>query len=161
MVLLVSPQSNGKKIKVQKEYDPELNKVWLDSEKFKQIVLNLLSNAVEFTPEYGNIRITTLKNQKGKQGELGVRIIVEDNGEGIPDATLNKVFDPYFTTKHKSKEHKGTGLGLFIVHQNVQDHGGTIEVKSKVNEGTKFIIDLPIHPQNISSGKGNHYIYAY
>ena len=154
MVLLVSPQSNAKKIKVQKEYDPEINKVWLDSEKFKQIILNLLSNAVEFTPEYGIIKITTLRNQKANKEGPDIRIIIEDNGEGIPEATLNKVFDPYFTTKHKSKDHKGTGLGLFIVHQNVHDHGGTIEVKSKLDEGTQFIIDIPIHPNGLSDRKG-------
>ncbi|MBN2418718.1 MAG: GAF domain-containing protein [Deltaproteobacteria bacterium] len=148
MVLLVSPQSNAKRIKVQKEYDPELFKVWLDSEKFKQIILNLLSNAVEFTPEHGNIRITTLRNPKDIKEGLCIRIIVEDNGEGIPKSTIDKIFNPYFTTKHKSKDHKGTGLGLFIVHQNVHDHGGTIEVRSRINEGTQFIIDLPMHPDN-------------
>ena len=79
---------------------------------------------------------------------------MEDNGEGIPEVMLNKVFDPYFTTKHKSRDHKGTGLGLFIVHQNVQDHGGTIEVKSKINEGTRFIIDLPVNPENGSQKNG-------
>ncbi|MGD9157385.1 MAG: ATP-binding protein [Desulfobacteraceae bacterium] len=154
MLLLISPQSNAKKIKVQKEYDPELNKVWLDSEKFKQIILNLLSNAVEFTPEHGMIKITTLRNLKDKKNGMDIRIIVEDNGEGIPEAMLIKVFDPYFTTKHKSKDHKGTGLGLFIVHQNVQDHGGTIEVRSKIAEGTQFIIDLPIQPDSNSKRNG-------
>ena len=154
MVLLVSPQSNGKRIKVQTEYDSGLDKVWLDSEKFKQIILNLLSNAVEFTPEHGIIKITTLKNKIGKKGEPGIRIIFEDNGEGIPETMINKIFDPYFTTKHKSKDHKGTGLGLFIVHQNVQDHGGTIEVKSSLDKGTQFIIDLPVHPENGSKNNG-------
>ncbi len=154
MVLLVSPQSNAKKIEVQKNYDPLLNKVWLDSEKFKQIILNLLSNAVEFTPERGVIKITTIKNPKGKKEGMDIRIIVEDNGEGIPETTLNKIFDPYFTTKHKSKDHSGTGLGLFIVHQNVQDHGGTIEAKSRIDEGTQFIIDIPIYPNGFSEKKG-------
>lgn len=145
MILLVSPQSNAKKIKVEKEFDSVIKKVWLDSEKFKQIILNLLSNAVEFTPEYGIIKITT-KRIPDSTNSLGIRIILEDNGEGIPEAYLNKIFDPYFTTKHKSKDHSGTGLGLFIVHQHVQDHDGAIEVKSRINEGTKFIIDLPVHP---------------
>lgn len=154
MILLVSPQSNAKKIEVQKDFHPELNKVWLDSEKFKQIILNLLSNAVEFTPENGNIKITTIRNPKDKKDGLDIRIIVEDNGEGIPDNMLNKIFDPYFTTKHKSNEHSGTGLGLFIVHQNIQDHGGTIEARSKIDEGTQFIIDLPIHPNEFPNKKG-------
>lgn len=153
MVLLVSPKSNVKKIKVERKFDPAIEKMWIDTEKIKQVLLNLLSNAVEFTPEYGTIKVTTQRNIESKN-ELGIRIIVEDNGEGIPEALLGKIFDPYFTTKHKSKDHQGTGLGLFIVHQNIQDHGGTIEVKSKINEGTKFIIDLPVHPRSVSSGKG-------
>jgi hypothetical protein len=68
---------------------------------------------------------------------------VRDSGIGIQESILDKVFDPYFTTKHKSSMHSGTGLGLFIVHQHVQDHFGSIEVRSKVNEGTRFIISLP------------------
>jgi signal transduction histidine kinase len=122
-------------------------KIWIDGEKIKQVILNLLSNAVEFTPEHGIITIFTKRNTETKNG-LGIQIIVEDTGEGIPENLINKVFDPYFTTKHKSGDHKGTGLGLFIVHQNIQDHGGTIEVKSRMNEGTMFIIDLPMHPIN-------------
>ncbi len=56
---------------------------------------------------------------------------------------MDRIFDPYFTTKHKSDMHDGTGLGLFIADQNMQDHGGVIEVKSKVNEGTTFILHMP------------------
>jgi signal transduction histidine kinase len=65
---------------------------------------------------------------------------------GIPPSDINKVFDPYFTTKHKSSMHKGTGLGLFIAYQHVQDHGGTIEVRSKINEGASFHITIPAGP---------------
>ena len=67
-------------------------------------------------------------------------------GSEYNPADMNKVFDPYFTTKHKSSMHKGTGLGLFIAYQHVQDHKGTIEVKSKVNEGTTFLITIPAKP---------------
>jgi signal transduction histidine kinase len=73
----------------------------------------------------------------------GIQIEVKDNGIGIPQYMIDKIFDPYFTTKHKSNMHNGTGLGLFIAHQNIQDHQGTIEVKSEVNKGTTFIINLP------------------
>jgi len=80
-----------------------------------------------------------------------VSIEIKDNGPGIPLDHIDRVFDPYFTTKHKSTVHKGTGLGLFIAHQNMQDHGGAIEVKSKVNEGTAFILNLPLNNSNRSS----------
>ncbi len=155
MILLISPKSKAKKIMVERYFDPEIKKVWIDSEKIKQVILNLLSNSIEFTPEHGLIKISTNRVLEGENG-AGIRIIVEDNGEGVPENLLNKIFDPYFTTKHKSNDHKGTGLGLFIVHQNIQDHFGTIEVKSKVNEGTKFIIDLPIHPQHLTGNKGKN-----
>jgi signal transduction histidine kinase len=143
MILLVSPQSKAKKIEIVRKFDDSLGEVWMDSEKIKQVVLNLLSNAVDFTPHRGKIEITTSKNSNmAKQNT--VRIEVKDNGAGIPASIIDKVFEPYFTTKHKSSMHSGTGLGLFIVHQHVQDHGGTIEVKSKVGEGTSFMVTLPL-----------------
>ena len=142
MVLLVSPQSKGKKIEVKCQFDPSIDQVFFDSEKIKQVILNLLSNAVDFTPEKGIIEISTKHNNKrGEDGQI--QICIKDNGEGIPASNIDKIFEPYFTTKHKSDMHKGTGLGLFISHQNMQDHGGTIEVQSKVNEGTTFILTLP------------------
>ncbi|MFC1494776.1 nitrogen regulation protein NR(II) [Thermodesulfobacteriota bacterium] len=147
MCLLVSPESNAKMIKVIKDYDPDIENVWLDSEKFKQIILNLLSNAVEFTPEQGKIEIITRKNNSGDE-KRDIYIEIRDNGEGIPEDSINKIFNPYYTTKHRSEDHSGTGLGLFIAHQNVLDHGGLIEVKSKVNQGTVFMINLPMNPQN-------------
>jgi signal transduction histidine kinase len=147
MCLLVSPESNAKRIKIIKNYDPDIENVWVDSEKFKQIILNLLSNAVEFTPEQGKIEIITGKNNSGSENK-DIYIEIKDNGEGIPEDSINRIFNPYFTTKHKSREHKGTGLGLFIAHQNVQDHGGLIEVKSAVGRGTAFKITLPVNPQD-------------
>ena len=64
---------------------------------------------------------------------------------------IDHVFDPYFTTKHKSSMHSGTGLGLFIAHQNIQDHRGTIDVKSNLNEGSVFTLTLPVNNSDESS----------
>ena len=142
MVLLVSPQSNTKKIEVKCQFDPNIGHVWMDSEKMKQVILNILSNAVEFTPEGGRIDIVTANYaEKGKS--KSIRIDIKDNGVGIPQSMIDKVFDPYFTTKHRSNMHNGTGLGLSIAHQNIGDHGGTIEVKSKHKEGTTFTLIFP------------------
>jgi len=66
---------------------------------------------------------------------------------------IDNVFDPYFTTKHKSSMHNGTGLGLFIAHQNMQDHNGNIEVKSKINEGSVFTLTLPVKNPKLSLQK--------
>jgi two-component system phosphate regulon sensor histidine kinase PhoR len=113
----------------------------------KQVFLNLLSNAVEFTPEGGKIEISSRKRiEKGKPESI--RIEIKDSGVGIPPSNIDTIFDPYFTTKHRSDMHDGTGLGLFIADQNMQDHGGTIEVKSEVNEGTVFSLTLPIKPSS-------------
>jgi len=143
MILLISPQSNAKKIKVYRQYDPDIGLVWMDSEKMKEVILNLLSNAVEFSSEGGKIEfVTRYSSQKGKPATICIEI--KDNGPGIPQSMIDHVFDPYFTTKHKSSMHNGTGLGLFIAHQNIQDHGGTIEVKSKFNEGAVFTLTIPV-----------------
>jgi signal transduction histidine kinase len=143
MILLVSPQSNAKNIEVSRRFDPNIGRVWMDSEKMKEVVLNLLSNAVEFTPVGGKIEfVTTHCVEKGKPATICIEI--KDNGPGIPQSMIDNVFDPYFTTKHKSSMHNGTGLGLFIAYQNMQDHNGNIEVKSKVNEGSVFTLTLPV-----------------
>jgi len=153
MILLISPQNHAKKIEVVQKFDPEIGQVWLDSEKMKQVFLNILSNAVEFTPQGGKVEIST-KNLAENGMQKGIRIEIKDNGTGISDAMIEKIFDPYFTTKHKSSMHNGTGLGLFIAHQNMQDHDGTIEVKSAVNKGTTFILTLPSDPSPDSENIG-------
>jgi signal transduction histidine kinase len=145
MILLVSPQTNAKKIKIEPQLDQSIEQIWLDADKIKQVILNLLSNAIDFTPEGGKIEIET-KNHKDKDALEMVQIEIRDNGPGIPLSNIDNVFDPYFTTKHKSDMHKGTGLGLFIAHQNVQDHGGTIEVKSNTGQGAIFALKLPNVP---------------
>ena len=146
MVLLVSPQSKAKSIEISVAFDETIGPVWMDSEKMKQVILNLLSNALEFTPKGGRIEIETKKHSREDKSDV-ICIEVRDNGIGIPPSDLNRVFDPYFTTKHKSSMHSGTGLGLFIAHQHMQDHGGTIEVRSSVNKGATFILTLPAdHP---------------
>ncbi|MFH2219727.1 MAG: ATP-binding protein [Pseudomonadota bacterium] len=150
MILLVSPQARAKRITVSSQFDPDIGQLWMDSEKMKQVVLNLLSNAVDFTPEGGKITFVT-RNCKDKGKPPFVHIEIQDNGVGIPQSMVDKIFDPYFTTKHKSDMHKGTGLGLFIAYQNMQDHGGAIEVQSNVNEGTTFTLILPVNESDSKS----------
>ena len=150
MILLVSPQSNAKRITVTRRFDPDIGQVWMDSEKMKEVILNLLSNAVEFTPEGGKIEISTqYANESEKPAEIQIEI--KDNGPGIPQSMISNVFDPYFTTKHKSTIHSGTGLGLFIAHQNMNDHGGTIDVTSDSEKGSVFTLTLPVGNSHPSS----------
>ena len=142
MVLLVSPQSKSKKVRIIRQFDPSIEQAWMDAEKMKQVILNILSNAIEYTPPGGKVEILT-RNCTGRGGEKRIQMEFKDNGQGIAEEILEKVFEPYFTTKHKSSLQNGTGLGLFIAHQNIEDHGGTIEVKSKINRGTTLIVTLP------------------
>ncbi|MBW1773811.1 MAG: GAF domain-containing protein, partial [Deltaproteobacteria bacterium] len=142
MILLVSPQTNEKKIEVVRDFDKNAEQAWLDEEKIKQVVLNIISNAVEFTPRGGRITVSTRRiREPGKQDWIEIEI--KDTGVGIDQSNIDKIFDPYFTTKHKSSMHNGTGLGLSIAHQNIQDHGGSIEVTSAPEEGTAFAMKLP------------------
>jgi signal transduction histidine kinase len=142
MILIVSPQSNAKKIEMIRRFDPDIAYVWMDSDKMKQVVLSVLSNAVEFTPEGGKIEIFT-KDSNHSGDQYSVRIEIKDNGVGVPESHVTKVFDPYFTTKSNGNMQDGTGLGLFIALQNIQDHGGAIEVQSIENKGSTFIVTLP------------------
>jgi signal transduction histidine kinase len=124
----------------------------MDQEKMKEVILNLLTNAIEFTPENGMVRISTHRNPgNGRPG--GIRIELEDTGIGIAPDQVESIFDPYFTTKHKSTMHNGTGLGLFVSYQNIQDQGGTIEVESRLGHGTRFILTLPDVPLETDSGE--------
>jgi signal transduction histidine kinase len=97
--------------------------------------MNLLLNAIYFTPEGGSICITTSLDRAGR-----IRLTVQDTGAGIPAQLLGKIFDPFFTTKPVGE---GTGLGLTISHRIVEEHRGTIEVESQPGKGTAFIIALP------------------
>jgi signal transduction histidine kinase len=150
MIFLISPESKAKDIDIVRQFDASIGEVKIDSEKMRQVILNLLSNAIDFTPKGGRIEISTSK-QSMNEGKENIRIEIKDNGIGIDQSMMDKIFDPYFTTKHKSNMHKGTGLGLFIAYQNMQLHGGTIEAKSELSRGTTFILTLPPHPALSSS----------
>jgi signal transduction histidine kinase len=99
------------------------------------VLLNLLTNARRAMPEGGEITIETSYLAAARS----VRLAVRDTGSGIPPDILPKIFDPFFTTKPE-----GTGLGLSISHGIVQDHHGTMEVRSEVGKGTSFTLTFPI-----------------
>ena len=98
-------------------------------------IINLLLNALRAVNSQGHIEVGATFNE----GESKLSIWVEDNGVGIPQNQLGKVFEPFFTTRDS-----GTGLGLAIVWQIIKSHGGTIKVGSRAEEGTSFIITLPL-----------------
>ena len=133
-------------IKIEKELAPDLPRVMLDRQQIKQVFLNLFLNAMDAMGDRGgSLRVRTRMLSK-PNGKLYVQIDVEDTGEGIQDTNLDHIFDPFFTTKHESGEHEGTGLGLTIVHQIIQEHHGEIRVTSAVGVGTTFVVSLPALP---------------
>jgi signal transduction histidine kinase len=106
----------------------------LDRQRMHEALWNLMNNGLQAMPQGGRLRLTA-KRHEGKE----VLIQVADTGEGIPPENLGKIFDYYFSTKEK-----GMGLGLPLAHKIIQEHGGTIEVKSAVGTGTTFRVHLPI-----------------
>ena len=140
----VKADSHG--IKIEKELASDLPRVMLDRQQIKQVLLNLLLNAMDsMAGSGGRLRVQTRKLVK-PGGNVWAHIEIEDTGEGIQDTNLEHIFDPFFTTKHESGEHEGTGLGLTIVHQIIQEHHGEILVKSSVGVGTTFFVSLPALP---------------
>lgn len=127
-------------IRIVKNLDPFLPFVRGNSGQLKQVFMNIIVNAAEAMHGNGTLTITTSLSPDRKT----VWIDFGDTGEGIPEENLSRIFDPFFTTKDVGK---GTGLGLATSYGIVQDHGGTINVRSKVGLGTSFIIELPIQPQ--------------
>ncbi len=139
MILLISTESKKKQIQIIKQYDPELPRVKVDREQIKQVFLNILLNAIEATPENGEIRIKT-RSFKKPSGEPYVQIEFTDTGCGIPSEYLEEIFNPFFTTKTT-----GSGLGLSISNQIVQDHRGYIMVESEEKKGSSFYVNLPVN----------------
>ena len=96
-------------------------------------MINLITNALQAMPEGGQLTISV---RVGKD----ILIAIHNTGPGIPEAQLTKVFDPFFTLRNDSRR---SGLGLFVSHSIVQQHGGTIAVRTTPSEGTTFSVRLP------------------
>ncbi len=124
-----------------------LPKVFADRQQLKQVLLNLLFNAVEaMLPGSGVLTVRTRKISSDWAQDW-VQVEIQDTGKGIEPEDVEHIFDPFFTTKHLSQEHEGTGLGLAIAHQIIQEHQGRIEVQSVKGRGTAFFVNLPsYHP---------------
>ena len=121
------------KISLIESYDSAVGPVLFDYDKIKQVIINLLLNAMAAQPSDGEIEISTEKN--GDQ----VCMCVSDNGTGIPPSDLERVFEPFFTTKLE-----GTGLGLANSKRIIDQHGGEMRIESILGQGTKLTIEIPI-----------------
>jgi len=131
---LLRPQMEKHRIIVQKEFQV-LRPISMDREQMKQVILNLLLNAVQAMPNGGRL---TLRGQVLEDGHW-VTLSIQDSGIGIPSEDMDKLFDPFFSTKEG-----GVGLGLSIAHRIIDQHHGKIEVESAPGKGTLLTVWLPI-----------------
>ena len=128
-------------VSIEYEFDPNVGNFALIIEDFSRVILNLCQNAFDAMRD----RLATDEDYKPKLTirtsnlEHGIRIIVEDNGKGIPPEIIDKILDPFFTTKQGNE---GTGLGLSISTDIIKAHGGTLKIESEENSFTRFNIDL-------------------
>jgi signal transduction histidine kinase len=130
-------QTSG--IEVTVELGEHLPWITVDRNQIKQVILNLIHNALHSMPAGGKLWIVTAKRRREKKDYLTVR--VRDTGTGIPPENMERVFEPFFTTRSKEG---GTGLGLSVSYGIIADHGGFIEVESKVGSGSTFTVWLPV-----------------
>jgi signal transduction histidine kinase len=133
VVYLYSRSVRKQGVKVIEKYKDPLPDVLADEEMLRQVFVNVFLNAVEAVDEGGEIAVSTIF------GPGDVTVSVRDDGRGIPDEQMDKLFDLFYTTKKE-----GTGIGLAVTRRIIEEHGGRINVKSRVGEGTEILIELPV-----------------
>lgn len=140
-LLLIKNQALFQNIEVKKEVADDLSMVYGDSQQLNHVFMNILINAAQAMDGKGSITI------KIRQAETRDRLVVDigDTGPGISEDHLLHIFEPFFTTK---EEGQGTGLGLSVVYNIIEYHGGTISAKSDLGHGTRFTIELPVTSKN-------------
>lgn len=146
----------AKQKNLQMKFDCPPDIGWLsgDGKRLKQVFLNLLNNAVTFTPKLGTVTLSAERNDEG------VTILVSDSGPGIPKSERDRVFEPFARTSHETRGGDGPGLGLTIVRKFIDLHGGTVEIRSNQARGTTVVCTLPDDGTDIrvASHPGGHAI---
>jgi signal transduction histidine kinase len=131
-VSTVFPPGVYRGIQVRTDYAGDLPPLLMQRKHFSEIAVNLLQNAREAIGGSGEVNICA------EARDHFVRIVISDTGPGVPPEKVEKIFEPYFTTKTK-----GTGLGLSIVRHNAEIYSGTVRVESELGQGSQFILELP------------------
>lgn len=131
-----SNEAMHREIQIEKRFNPNLPMIESDTSQLQQVILNILENAIDAVGKNGKIKVMTSILQE--EGEICVSIT--DNGKGISREELQRIFDPFYTTKESGE---GTGLGLAITYSIINKLGGRIEVESEVGQGTQFNIYFP------------------
>jgi signal transduction histidine kinase len=137
-VFLVRDRAAQQRVDVMTQVGENIPPVEIDEKQIQQVLVNICLNAIQAMPDGGILKITSsLENDA--QGGMFVKLEVEDTGRGISSKHISKIFTPFFTTRHT-----GTGLGLPISQKIINQHHGTIEVRSKPGDGTCFTLRLPL-----------------
>ena len=131
---LLSAQAVLHNVQFRTYYEQNLPRVFCESNQMKKVFINIIKNAIEVMPKGGYITVSIQK-----ESDQRVHISIGDEGTGIPAHKIKKLGEPFYTTKER-----GTGLGLMVTYKIIEEHKGTIEVESKLGEGTVFHIYLPI-----------------
>lgn len=144
ILMFAGPIMNQRDVRVRTALDADNPMIVADPELIKQMLLNLIFNAMKAMPSEGSLTIGTCRVdiRGGDRPARGLELKIQDTGIGIAPENLDHIFDPFFTTNRK-----GTGLGLSVVHQIVEKHSGSISVKSEVNRGTTFHIAFKNAPE--------------
>ncbi|HIJ57516.1 MAG TPA: GAF domain-containing protein [Deltaproteobacteria bacterium] len=125
-------------IRVEKHLADEMDSIYLDENQIEQVFINLMLNAVQAIEDQGEVIIrSALESERNR-----LRVTIADSGCGIPSEHLDKIFEPFFSTKPK-----GTGLGLAVSFGIIQNHGGRIRVSSQLGKGSCFTVDFPLFPE--------------
>lgn len=139
VLILSSHMMQANNVLMEKRYGENLKWVSIDPNQIKQVVINLVNNAIYAMPEGGKILVQTL--ERPRYGRDWITLSIQDTGIGITSENLERIFEPFFTTRG---DRGGTGLGLSVTYGIITDHGGMIEVESQVKVGSTFIVWLPL-----------------
>ena len=143
-VELLRPEIDNRGLSVELQLASDLPAIPIDPRQIKQALVNLVKNAIQAMTKGGRLIL------RSSHASEGIVVSVADTGGGIPEEKINRIFEPFYTTKKK-----GSGLGLMIVQRIVREHGGRIELESRVNKGTTFRIWLPLRerrPRLLAAG---------
>ena len=136
--MLLAPELKTAKVKMRLNLDRPIPAFLMDEERLQQVFVNLIKNAIAAMPRGGTLTChSTFKDKL-------CFIQISDTGVGIPEEQLPQIFDAYYTTREE-----GSGLGLMIVQQIIQEHGGRIEVASRMGKGTTFTVILPMRKERL------------
>jgi two-component system NtrC family sensor kinase len=141
---LIGNEARKKNVQIIKNYANDLPLILVDAEQIKQVLLNILLNAIQAIPGEGQIWIETRVVSVARDGDASpfVQIEIRDTGVGIPKENFERIFDPFFSTRPE-----GNGLGMAISNQIIHEHGGFIDLESEVGKGTSFRVHLPLKPE--------------